>query len=425
MYAAAGVGALCISSSVAAVMMNKEEEEVAVPAEQPDKTVEKEEVEEVGLAPEQPPPPPSEPTQKQLTTPNSMRNASSVHGDRGLNYKLQKCGNSMIDSSGGWCSKHNKVGQWIQLDNGKIGSISGIITQGRKDADQWIKSFKVKYKDEGGSWWDVDGKTFTGNSDRNTKVTTTFSKSVRARYIRIYPQTWNKHMSMRVDMFVGDTNTNNLSALGDLPYSAHSSSDNWAGDAMGVSHGAGRLDSTRAWTATTPQQNTKTAWYQLSVNNPINVSGVAMKGRPDADGQWITSVKIQYEDENGDFQDVDSVKKISQEQIEANRAKAALDALKADPNASPDDPTDAQTEAIAGLEPANGFKFDANYDKHSLVKIFFENPVRTKAIRFYPQSWTKHASGRFGILRGDDSPPAETKTEGYTIMKSLISGFSF
>ena len=44
MYAAAGVGALCISSSVAAVMMNKKEDEVAVPAEQPEETVEKIEV---------------------------------------------------------------------------------------------------------------------------------------------------------------------------------------------------------------------------------------------------------------------------------------------------------------------------------------------------------------------------------------------
>ena len=131
MYAAAGVGALCISSSVAAVMMNKKDDEAAVPAEQPEETVEKEEVEETGLAPEQPPPPPSEPAQKQLTTPDSMRSASSVWGNRGLNYELKACGNSVIDSPGGWCSKHNDVGQWIQLDNGKVGSISGVITQSR------------------------------------------------------------------------------------------------------------------------------------------------------------------------------------------------------------------------------------------------------------------------------------------------------
>ena len=361
MYAAAGVGALCISSSVAAVMMNREEDEVAVPAEQPEETVEKEEKEEAGLAPEQPPPPPSEPAQKQLTTPNSMRSASSVWGDRGLNYKLQACGNSMIDSPGGWCATGIVIGSWIQLDNGKIGSISGVITQGRKNADQWVKSFKIKYKDESGSWWDVDGKTFPGNTDRNSKVTTTFSKPVRTRYIRIYPQTFHGHVSMRVDMIGGSTNTDKTPALGDLPYSNHKSSANWAGDAIGTSHGAGRLDSTRAWSAKT---NTIGQWYQLSLNTPVNISGVAMKGRPDHP-QWVTSVKIQYEDENGEFKDVDG-----------------------------------------------GFVFDANYDKNSLVKIFFEKPIQSKSIRFYPQSWQKHMSGRFGILRGGEV----SSTENYQIM---------
>ena len=200
MYAGAAV--LCLSSSVAAAfsMNKKEEEPVATPAEQPEETVEKEEVEETGLPPEQPPPPPSEPAQKQLTTPDSMRSASGVWDNRGLNYKLQTCGDSMLDSPGAWCSSSNSVGHWIQLDNGKIGSISGVITQGRKDYDQWVKSYKVKYKDESGSWWDIDGKTFPGNTDRDTKVTTTFSKPVRARYIRIYPQTWHGHISMRTDM---------------------------------------------------------------------------------------------------------------------------------------------------------------------------------------------------------------------------------
>lgn len=365
MYVAAGA-ALCISSSVAAVMMNKKEEEVAIPAEQPEKTIEKKEVEEMGIAPEQPPPPPSEPEQKQLTTPNSMRSASTVNLGRGLNWKLQTCGNSMIDSSGGWCSDSNNVGQWIQLDNGKIGSISGVITQGRRNASQWVKSFKVKYKDESGSWWDIDGKTFPGNKDRNSKVTTTFSKPVLARYIRIYPQSWESYMSMRVDMIAGDTNTDKTPALGDLPYSAHSSSGNWASNPIGTSHGAGRLDSSRAWSA----RKTSDAvgeWYQLSLNTPVNISGVVMKGRPDA-AQWITSVKIQYEDENGGFKDVDG-----------------------------------------------GFIFDANYDQNSLVKIFFEKPLKTKAIRFYPQSWFSHASGRFGILRGGEVSSTETyQIMGYT-----------
>ena len=365
----AGIGTLCISSSVAAVMMNKKDDEVAVPTEQPEETVEKVEVEETGLAPEQPPPPPSEPAQTQLTTPDSMRSASMVHANRGLNWKLQICGNSMIDSSGGWCGKNN-VGQWIQLDNGKVGSISGIVTQGRKDAAQWVKSFKVKYKDGSGSWWDIDGKTFPGNVDKSSKVITTFSKPVRARYIRIYPQTWNGHMSMRADMIAGDTNTNQSPSVGDLPYSGHSSSGNWANKPINGSCGKGRLDSTQGWCA---KQNTVGEWYQLGLTSPVNVSGMVMKGRHDAN-QWVTSTKFQYENEDGEFVDVDG-----------------------------------------------GFIFDANYDRHSLMKIFFEKPVRTKAIRIYPQTWKGHMSGRFGILRGGSS------SEGYRSrpVEKEIEAFSF
>jgi hypothetical protein len=377
MAALVGVGVLCLSSSAAGAafaMNRKKEEPVAVPAEQPEETIEKEEKEEVGLPPEQPPPPPEEPKPTPNATPDSMRSASSVWDDRGLNYKLERCGDSMIDSAGGWCSKHNSVGQWIQLDNGKLSTISGIITQGRKDADQWVKSFRVKYKDQGGSWWDVDGKTFPGNSDRNTKVTTTFSKPVRTRYIRIYPQTWNQHMSMRADMFAADTNTNNLSALGDLPYKNHSSSANWGGDKIGVSHGAGRLDSERSWSA---KENKNTEWYELrSGSSPINITGVAMKGRPDHP-QWITSVKIQYDSGDG-MKDID-----------------------------------------------DGFIFDANYDQHSLVKIFFEKPVKTNSIRIYPQSWIGHASGRFGILRGDDSlkiPDESPPPSGGGFLGGLFGG---
>ena len=166
-------------------------------------------------------------------------------------------------------------------------------------------------------------------------------------------------------MIAGNTHTDKLPALGDLPYSGHSSSANWNNDKIGKSHGRGRLDSVQGWSAKT---NTIGQWYQLSLNTPVNISGIAMKGRPDHP-QWITSSKFQYKDENGDFKDVDG-----------------------------------------------GFTFDANYDGLSLVKIFFEKPVNTKAIRIYPQTWYGHMSGRFGILRGGEVSSTETyQIMGYTL----------
>ncbi|EKX45742.1 hypothetical protein GUITHDRAFT_43265, partial [Guillardia theta CCMP2712] len=97
-----------------------------------------------------------------------------------------------------WSAKQNKVGEWMQIDGGEIQSIAGVVVQGRRDWDQWVTTFKVEVSDDGGKWVEVEcGRIFDGNSDRNTKVYVPFPTPVVGRYVRIYPQTWTNHMSMR------------------------------------------------------------------------------------------------------------------------------------------------------------------------------------------------------------------------------------
>ena len=53
---------------------------------------------------------------------------------------------------------------------------------------------------DGNIWENVeDGKVFQGNLDHNTKVRNNFSNPVHARAIRIYPVSWNNHISLRFD----------------------------------------------------------------------------------------------------------------------------------------------------------------------------------------------------------------------------------
>ena len=74
------------------------------------------------------------------------------------------------------------------------------MIQGRGDYDQWVKSYKVLYSVDGDIWEYTDnGKTYTGSMDRSTKIENDFDNIVEAKYIRIYPQTWNGHISMRFD----------------------------------------------------------------------------------------------------------------------------------------------------------------------------------------------------------------------------------
>ena len=50
---------------------------------------------------------------------------------------------------GGWASKHADVGQWLQIDLGKITKITRIATQGRYDANWWVTKYKLSYSDGG------------------------------------------------------------------------------------------------------------------------------------------------------------------------------------------------------------------------------------------------------------------------------------
>jgi hypothetical protein len=312
-----------------------------------------------------------DPTPTLRNTPETMRSASTVWSGEAIGVGH---GRGRLDSPQGWSAQNNAVGEWYQLDNGVVGKITGVAIKGRKDCcDQWVKTFKVQSKGATGTWTDVDsGKVYTGNTDMETQVDVTFDAPVDARYIRIYPQTWNNHMSMRADIVAGKTRTDKTPTIVDVPYSGHKSSGNWGGDAIGTSHGAGRLDSTRAWSADT---NEIGKWYELDNGSATDISGVVIKGRPDCCAQYVTSFKAQYKDSAGAWKDVDS-----------------------------------------------GYIFEGSQDKESQANVFFKAPINTSAIRIYPQTWNNHMSMRAGLMTGGSS-----STEGYRSrpVEKEIEGFSF
>ena len=56
---------------------------------------------------------------------------------------------------------------------------------------------------DGKKWRKVEcARTFEGNTDYNSKVTTTFQKPVKARYLRIYPEASNGYPTLRAAVLV-------------------------------------------------------------------------------------------------------------------------------------------------------------------------------------------------------------------------------
>ena len=313
--------------------------------------------------------PPADPTPVLRDTPETMRHASTVHAGDAIGVGH---GQGRLDSIQAWSTQGNAIGEWYQMDNGVVGKIAGVAIKGRKDHPQWVKTFKVQSKGVTGTWTDVDsGKVYTGNTDQETQVDVTFDAPVDARYIRIYPQTWNNHISMRTDIVAGKTRTDKTPTIVDVPYSGHKSSGNYADDAIGTSHGAGRLDSTRAWSAKT---NAIGQWYELDNGSATDISGVVIKGRP-LHSQYVTSFKAQYKDSAGAWKDVDS-----------------------------------------------GYIFEGSLDKTSQANVFFKAPINTSAIRIYPQTWNNHMSMRAGLMTGGSS-----SSEGYRSrpVEKEIEAFSF
>jgi hypothetical protein len=354
---AVGVGmmVMCSSSSVAAMMMGGEE-----------KNIDGGDISGAGTTA-------AAPTPVLRDTPETMRHASTVWSGQaiGVGHGLGR-----LDSVQGWSAQTNAIGEWYQMDNGVVGKITGVAIKGRAAAhDQWVKTFKVQSKGATGTWTEVDsGKVYTGNTDKETQVDVTFDAPVDARYIRIYPQTWHRHMSMRADIVAGKTRTDKTPTIVDVPYSGHKSSGNWRDNAIGTSHGTGRLDSGQAWSA---KENAIGQWYELDNGSATDISGVVIKGRGSTNvhkNQFVTSFKAQYKDSAGAWKDVDS-----------------------------------------------GYIFEGVIQS-SQANVFFKAPINTSAIRIYPQTWKTYMSMRAGLMTSGSS-----SSEGYRSrpVEKEIEAFSF
>ena len=53
-------------------------------------------------------------------------------------------GRGRIKSDQAWSVRTSNVGQWMQIDTGEIQSIAGVVTQGRREAAQWVTSVIVQ-----------------------------------------------------------------------------------------------------------------------------------------------------------------------------------------------------------------------------------------------------------------------------------------
>ncbi|XP_072553474.1 retinoschisin-like [Salminus brasiliensis] len=105
-----------------------------------------------------------------------------------------------------WLSKFQDTMQWLQIDLLEVRVVSGILTQGRCDADEWMTKYSLQYRTYENLNWiyykDQTGnnRVFYGNSDRSSTVQNLLRPPIVARYIRLLPLGWHTRIAIRMEV---------------------------------------------------------------------------------------------------------------------------------------------------------------------------------------------------------------------------------
>ncbi|KAM5203813.1 adipocyte enhancer-binding protein 1 isoform 2-T2 [Hipposideros larvatus] len=107
---------------------------------------------------------------------------------------------------GAWCAEDDTQTQWIEVDTRRTTRFTGVITQGRDSSvhDDFVTAFFVGFSNDSQTWAmytnGYEEMTFHGNVDKDTPVLSELPEPVVARFIRVYPLTWNGSLCMRLEV---------------------------------------------------------------------------------------------------------------------------------------------------------------------------------------------------------------------------------
>ena len=120
---------------------------------------------------------------------------------------------SRLNALASWSAADNDTNPYIQADLGGIKQIVAIATKGRGSSDyaQWVTSYTISCStiDDDSTYINVP-TTFPANSDKNTVMKHSIVPAVAARYVRLHPQTWHDHPSLRWEIYGCDHATSGM-----------------------------------------------------------------------------------------------------------------------------------------------------------------------------------------------------------------------
>lgn len=69
--------------------------------------------------------------------------------------------------TGAWSSRYKNVFQWLQIDLGQVSRVVAVATQGRYDANQWVKKYEISYAIYGNKfkYYSINRKVLVGTAN--------------------------------------------------------------------------------------------------------------------------------------------------------------------------------------------------------------------------------------------------------------------
>jgi len=125
-----------------------------------------------------------------------QRSYSSVYGNSATGTGFAQ---SELQSPQAWSPLTDTVGQHMTISFFSPQTVVGVVTQGRADAAEWVKSYKVQTSTDCKTFTNVVNDTvFSANTDQGTEVRNAFASALTGvKCVRLLPQTWSARISMR------------------------------------------------------------------------------------------------------------------------------------------------------------------------------------------------------------------------------------
>nr|XP_058951355.1 uncharacterized protein LOC131778889 [Pocillopora verrucosa] len=240
--------------------------------------------------------------------PDSALSASTGTAINGRLHFLYRSGRH-----GAWIAQKNDRFQFLQANFGDWTKITRVAIQGRSDAEQWVKRFKLSYGYDAVFFKayleDGNKKVFAGSVDRYTPAYHDLKNPIITRYIRIHPVEWYGHISMRAEFYgckdgfeppklecqaeLGMSN-------GKIPNSAIT-----ATTSLNQYYGPerARLNTVKSGSfagAWIPNAQDFGQWIQVNLGKIAKITRIATRGRQEA-GHWVKSFSLTYSVEGGPF----------------------------------------------------------------------------------------------------------------------------